>query len=120
MNAEDRRVQRLQLLDDHIGQALRDSEARGELRSAPSWGKPLPADEGYETTPDALRIPFKILKNAGVLPPEVLLMHEITAMQQTLDGAGTAAEQQALRRQISDKRQHLALRLEKLRHSGSL
>ncbi|HUG24266.1 hypothetical protein [Piscinibacter sp.] len=35
MTAEDKRAQRLQLLDDHIGEALRESERSGELESAP-------------------------------------------------------------------------------------
>jgi len=29
-------------LDEQIADQLRDSERSGELRSAPSWGKPLP------------------------------------------------------------------------------
>jgi hypothetical protein len=32
MNAEDKRAQRLQWQEDHIGRALRDSEKNGELR----------------------------------------------------------------------------------------
>ena len=118
-SVEDRRVQRLQRLDDHIGRALRESEARGELRSAPSDGKPLRPDEGFDETPAALRLPFKILKNAGVLAPEVQLMREIASLQRALEGAGDD-QRRALQQQITDKRQHLALRLDKLRLSGSL
>ena len=120
MNAEDKRTLRLQLQDDHIGQALRDSEATGELRSAPSWGKPLAAADGWDETPVELRQPFKILKDAGVVPPEVEVMREITALERELAVAGDAAAERALQQRLAEKRQHLALRLEKLRHSGSL
>ena len=41
MNAEDKRAQRLKLQEDHIGRALQDSEKSGELKAAPSYGKPL-------------------------------------------------------------------------------
>ncbi len=54
-----------------IGRALRRSEANGELQSAPSWGKPLAFGDGYDETPPELRMGHKILKDAGVLPPEV-------------------------------------------------
>lgn len=120
MNAEDKRLQRLQLQDDQIGQALRDSEARGELRAAPSWGRPLAAIEGWEQTPAEFRLPFKILKDAGVLPPEVETMREITALQRELEAAADPAAQRALQQRIAEMRQHLALRLEKLRRSGAL
>lgn len=120
MNAEDKRTQRLQLLDDHIGQALRASEATGELRAAPSWGKPLAVAEGWDETPLELRQPFKILKDAGVVPPEVEVMREIAALERQRAVASDPDMQRTLMQRIAEKRQHLALRLEKLRHSGSL
>ena len=121
MNAEDKRENRLRLLDDHIGQALRDSEASGELRSAPSYGKPMDFGDGYDETPDALKLPMKILKDAGYAPPEVELMREIAALQAALEGRDDADPAvRAQHRKLAEMRQALALRLEKLRISGSL
>lgn len=121
MNAEDKRANRLQLLEDHIGQALRESEASGELRSAPSYGKPLDFGDGYDETPDALKMPMKILKDAGDAPPEVELMREIAALQASLEGRDDADPAvRAGRQRLSEMRQALALRLEKLRISGAL
>lgn len=124
MNAEEKRLQRLQLQDDHIGRALRDSEASGELRAAPSWGKPLAAGDGWDQTPAELRMPFKILKDAGVVPPEVETMRRIAALQDELNARPADAPDdevtRAKRQRLSELRQVLALRLEKLRVSGSL
>jgi hypothetical protein len=53
MTAEEKREQRLKLLDDHIGQHLRQSEQTGELQAAPSCGKPLGFGDGYDETPVA-------------------------------------------------------------------
>lgn len=117
---EKKREQRLKLLDDHIGQHLRASEATGELKAAPSYGKPLNFGDGYDETPDALRMPMKMLKDSGFVPPEVDLMQRIAALQKTLNPSGCEAEQRGLRQRISDMQQALALRLEKLRMSGSL
>jgi len=119
MTAEDKRAQRLQLLDDHIGEALRESERSGELESAPSYGKPLSFGDGYDETPDELKMPYKMLKDSGFVPPEVEVMREITRLQEALENA--ADDDGARHRQrIAELRQHLALRLEKLRMSGSL
>ena len=71
MNAEEKREQRLRLLEDHIGRSLAESEKNGEMKTARSYGKPLDLGDGYEETPVELRMGYKILKDAGVLPPEV-------------------------------------------------
>jgi Domain of unknown function (DUF1992) len=119
MNAEERREQRLKLQDDHIGRALRESEASGELRTAPSFGKPMNYGDGYDETPEALRMGMKVLKDAGVVPPEVEVMREIAALQAQLAATADEAVAKPLRQRISEKQQALSLRLEKLRTSGS-
>jgi Domain of unknown function (DUF1992) len=118
---EDQRLKRLQLQEDHIGRALRDSERSGELKAAPSWGKPMDFGDGYDETPAEMRMPFKILKDAGVVPHEVLLFREAAALREqiaALDADSAAAL--PLRQRLIDIEQSLALRLERLRISGNL
>ncbi|MFN9103123.1 MAG: DUF1992 domain-containing protein [Betaproteobacteria bacterium] len=118
-SAEDQRLQRLTLLDDDIGRRLAESEASGELRQARSWGRPLELGDGYDETPAELRMGMKILKDAGVVPAEVELMREIEALRQSLEGAGDDEAARAGRQRLSEMQQALALRLEKLRSSGT-
>lgn len=124
-SAQDKKEQRLRLLEDDIGRHLAESEKSGELRAAPSYGKPLDFGDGYEQTPAEFRMPMKVLKDAGVVPPEVEVMREIAALQAELDALGTGENSdtdttaRSLRQRIAEKRQALALRLEKLRTSGS-
>jgi len=120
MNAEDKRAQRLQLQEDHIGRAIRDAEQSGEIRAAASYGKPLDLGDGYDQTPAELRMAMKVLKDAGVVPHEVTLMHEAASLQARIDVCHDAAALPALQRQLAELRQNIALRLEKLRTSGSL
>jgi hypothetical protein len=54
------------------------------------------------------------------VPPEVETMQQIAALREQLASAPAAADADALRQRISELQQHLALRLEKLRGSGSL
>jgi len=122
-SAQEKKEQRLKLLEDDIGRHLAESEKSGELRAAPSFGKPLDFGDGYDETPAELRMPMKVLKDAGVVPPEVEVMREIAALQAELDSLGPGADDgaaRALRQRLAEKRQALALRLEKLRLSGSL
>jgi DNA-binding transcriptional ArsR family regulator len=114
------REQALRLLDDHIGQHLRDSAANGELARAPSYGKPLDLGDAYEQTPAELRMAMKVLKDAGIVPPEVEMMRAAAALEARLAEFSDDEQRHALQRELSDLRQAIALRLEKLRLSGSL
>ena len=107
-------------IDEQIAQSLRESLRSGELQSAASWGKPLDLTDGYAQTPEELRMAFKALKDAGFVPPEVETMKQIAALRQVIDAAPDAPEAEAMRKRLSELQQHLALRLEKLRVSGSL
>lgn len=120
MNAEEKREQRLKLLEDDIGRHLAASAASGELRSAKSYGRPLDLGDGYDETPAELRLPMKVLKDAGVVPPEVALMQRIAALEARAAAEPDAAAAAMLRKDLGEMRIALALRLEKLRISGSL
>ena len=120
MATEEKREQRLKLLEDHIGRSLAESESSGELRAAPSYGKPLNFGDGYDETPAELRMSFKMLKDSGFVPPEVELMREIEALRKELADAPDDGTATARRQALADKRQQLALRMEKLRMSGLL
>jgi hypothetical protein len=106
---------KLELLEDEIGRKLAEAEQRGELRAAEGYGKPVTLDAGWEQTPDAFKMPFKILKNAGVVPPEVELFNERARRRQDLLAATNDAERQVRQAALSDIEQRLSLRLEALR-----
>jgi hypothetical protein len=107
-------------LDEQIAQSLLESLRSGELQSAASWGKPLDLADGYAQTPDELRMAFKALKEAGFVPPEVETMKRIAALREVIAADPDAPEADAMRQRLSELQQQLALRLEKLRRTGSL
>jgi Domain of unknown function (DUF1992) len=121
VNAQEKKEQRLKLLEDHIGQSLRESEASGELKAATSYGKPLTFADGYDDTPTELRMGMKILKDAGVVPPEVEAMREAAELEARMNACtDDDAERRRLQQQLSEMRQAIALRLEGLARNGSL
>jgi hypothetical protein len=107
-------------IDEQIAQSLRESLRNGELQSAASWGKPLDLSDGFAQTPEELRMAFKALKDAGFVPPEIETMKQIAALREVIDADPESPEADAMRKRMSDLQQHLALRLEKLRSTGSL
>jgi hypothetical protein len=119
MATEEKREARLQLLDDHIGQQLRESESTGELKNAASYGKPMNFGDGYEQTPEELRMGMKILKDAGVVPPEVEAMQQAAALKAELEACADATKRQVLQQRLSELQQAIALRLEGLMRSRS-
>jgi len=104
----------LKLIDDAIGEHLRAAEATGELRHAPSWGKPMARDDGYDDTPAELRMAMKILHDAGAVPPEVEALHRLAALRRAAAEATDAPQARALARQASELEQRIRLRLEHL------
>ena len=107
-------------LDELIAQDLAASLATGELQASPSWGKPLPRDDGWDETPVELRLPFKLLKDAGYVPHEVLQLRELAQLKDELAACPDDTRGAALQRRIADLQQLVALRLERLRVTGSL
>ena len=59
---------------------IREAMARGEFDNLAGAGKPLP-EEDLSGVPEELRMAYKVLKNAGCLPPEVELRNEIVSLR---------------------------------------
>jgi hypothetical protein len=120
VNAQEKREQKLKVLDDQIGEHLRHSEQTGELKAAPSYGNPLSFGDGYDETPTELRMGMKILKDAGVVPPEVEAMRTAAELEARMNACTDDAERRVFQQRLSEMRQAIALRLEGLARSGSL
>ncbi|HET7526532.1 MAG TPA: DnaJ family domain-containing protein [Burkholderiaceae bacterium] len=110
---------RPRLLDDHIGEHLRQSEASGELHAAPSFGKPLRLNDGYDETPAQWRMAMKILRDAGVAPPEVHLLHDPAALRREAAAATEPEQAHRLACKASELEQSIRLRLERYRSSDA-
>ena len=107
-------------LDEEIARALAEAAASGELERAMGYGKPLPEIPGWDETPEALRMPFKILKEAGIAPPEVELFHERARLKAAIDASTDAAERERLMKELGVLESKIALRLEALRVNARL
>ncbi len=67
------------IAEQKIAQALE----KGELNPTAWKNKPLPLKDDH-LVPDDLKMAYKILKNAGYLPPELETRKEITRLEQLI------------------------------------
>jgi len=107
-------------LDEEIARRLAEAARSGELEKAASYGKPLAEAEGWSDTPEALRMPFKILKDAGVVPREVEMFRERAALARALGNCSDDEERRQITQKLAELEQAIALRLEALRINPSL
>lgn len=110
----------MKTLDQQIADHLAEAAASGELKAAPSYGKPLTQPEGWDETPAELRQAFKILKDAGFAPPEIALFHERARLRAMLESDASSETRKSLERELSELEQKIALRLESLRINSQL
>ncbi len=108
---------RLELLDDEIGRKLQEAQQTGELAAAKGYGQALQHSEGWEQTPDEWRMPFKILKDAGVVPHEVEMMQERGLLRTAIDSLPEGADRDKALKRLAELEQAIALRLEALRRA---
>ena len=64
------------LLDSVVEQRIAQAIAAGAFENLPGAGKPLDLDDD-RMVPEDLRVGYRILKNAGFIPPEVEQRREI-------------------------------------------
>lgn len=108
------------LREDEIGRKLAEAAASGELQSAKDYGRPFESEAGWEQTPEEFRLGFKILKDAGFVPPEVEMFNERARLRLALEQAKSDEDRKSLRTSLSLLEQKISLRLEALRATGAL
>jgi hypothetical protein len=59
---------------------IEEAIARGELADLPGAGRPLELDDDA-LVPEDLRLAYRILKNAGYVPPEVQTLNRIAELE---------------------------------------
>ncbi|WP_395707730.1 hypothetical protein [Casimicrobium huifangae] len=107
-------------LDQKIARDLQAAADAGELKIAKGYGKAAEDDIAWLETPEALRMPFKVLKDAGLSPPEVGMFHERATLKTTIANCTDESTRIELQKKLSDLDQKIALRLESLRSHSQL
>jgi len=83
------------LLDALAEQHIVEATAHGDFADLPGAGAPLPP-ENMELVPEELRAAYRILKNAGCLPSELLPCAELREIERLMTHTTTGEERRNL------------------------
>jgi hypothetical protein len=81
---------------------IREAMERGEFDRLPGRGKPLPVED-LSGVPEELRMAYKVLKNAGVVPVEVELTREAASLRRLILALDEGEERQKRVRELNFK-----------------
>jgi len=90
------------LIERLAEQRILEAQRNGQFDNLPGKGKPLEMED-LSTLPDDLRIPYHILKNAHVLPPEAELLKDIHILEDLLKHVEDAGERKSLAKSLQWK-----------------
>ena len=89
----------MQTFDAIVERRIREAQDRGEFENLPGSGAPLALDDNL-LVPEDLRVAYRLLKNAGFVPPELSAYGEIRELEQLIQATDA-----------DDDRRHLLARL---------
>lgn len=87
------------IAEEKIQEAIR----RGDFHDLPGAGKPLPPDDAAHV-PAELKMSYKMLKNAGMIPEEMQLRKDIVTLDELLALCRDDTERTKLQRELSAKK----------------
>lgn len=99
----------MNLIDWLVEQKISEAIARGELADLPGEGVPLELDDDV-LIPEQVRMAYRILRNAGFVPPEVTALREIGDLERQIEAL--SHDDERARARALRKLQYLRLRLE--------
>ncbi|MEX0732615.1 MAG: DnaJ family domain-containing protein [Aquisalimonadaceae bacterium] len=105
------------LLDQLAEQSIREAMERGELDDLPGSGRRLNLDDD-SFVPEHLRAGFRVLRNAGFIPPELQWRREMANVEDLLRNVSPDAVGE--KRRAQRRLQMLMMRLEGRGHGGPL
>jgi hypothetical protein len=85
---------------------------RGELDNLALKGQPIRA-ENLSDVPEELRMGFKILKNAGILPEELQLNREIITLRDLIESCREPDERKELKKTLTARQLHYDILMER-------
>lgn len=96
------------LVDSLAEEQILAAQRRGEFDDLPGQGQPLQLDDD-SAVPEELRVAYRILKNAGCLPPEQALRSEVNQLERLLLYVEDDLEQRTIRSRLNLLRTQMAI-----------
>ncbi|MEC0373432.1 DUF1992 domain-containing protein [Paenibacillus chibensis] len=102
------------LAEQRIHQAME----QGDFKDLAGKGKPLELED-VSHIPEDLRMSYKIMKNAGLIPEEMQLQGELIKLRNLIHLCENAGEKEKLTRTLTEKKLRFQMLMEQRGLSGS-
>jgi hypothetical protein len=96
---------------------INDAMQQGEFDDLPGAGRPLVLED-LSRIPPHLRLGYKVLRNANVLPPEVELRREMYSLDRLIEATSDPEEVDELRRRRRESELRYSLLIERRTGGG--
>ena len=100
-------------------QKIQEAMAKGELNNLAYEGKPVEIED-LSNIPEELRMTYRILKNAHILPEEMEIRKEIISLKKLIDCCSDEKEKSLLEGRWNQKILHFNVLMEKRRMSHAV
>lgn len=87
------------MIDAIAEQRIREAAQRGDFDDLPGAGKPLALDDDL-LVPEDLRMAYRVLKNAGFVPPEMQVLKEIGVLERLIQSLGEGEQRSVATRKL--------------------
>jgi len=88
----------MSFLDALVEERIREAQRAGEFDDLPGTGKPLQLDDD-RLVPEDVRVAYRVLRNAGLVPPELTARKELALAREAMtDATGDEARRRACMR----------------------
>jgi len=92
-------------------QKIKEAMERGEFDNLKGHGQPLELED-LSYVPEELRVGYKLLRNAGMVPEELVLSKEILSLQAMLELCQDRNEGDLIRKKLSEKQLRYRMMME--------
>jgi hypothetical protein len=92
----------MDIIEKIAEEKIKEAVARGEFENLPGVGKPLAFDDDT-WVPEDQRLAYRVLKNAGCIPPELELRKEISGLRELIDSIDDDRERLKRLRELNFK-----------------
>lgn len=89
------------MFDKIVEAKIKEAMRKGEFDNLPAKGKPINLDE-WAKLPEDIRMGYTLLKNAGYVPEEMLLLKEIEALRARLADSNSEDEKTIMRKKLRE------------------
>jgi hypothetical protein len=102
--------------DSLVELQIAEAMARGDFDNLPGQGQPLDLSED-PFTPEEHRMVNRIMKNSGIIPPEVQMLNEISQLRERLKNLESSSndEREKLRKELHHKETAVRTAIEALK-----